>query len=54
LNSLPVVLEDNKAVIQLAKTEESKTLKHLVIFSFHYVRRLTLNRCIVIKMDQHR
>lgn len=32
------IYEDNKAAIELAKTEESKTLKHLVNLSYHHGR----------------
>lgn len=34
---IPIVHEDNKAAIELAQTEESKTLKHLVNLCYHYV-----------------
>lgn len=38
LNLEAIVFEDNKAAIELAKTEESKPLKHIVNLCYHYVR----------------
>jgi hypothetical protein len=32
----PIIFRDNKAAIELAQTEESKTLKHLVNLCYHY------------------
>ena len=34
------VYEDNKAAINIAKTEESKTFKHLTNLHYHYVKDL--------------
>lgn len=37
-SKIPTIWEDNKAAIELAKTDESSTLKHLVKLCYHYIR----------------
>ena len=41
--------EDNRAAKKVAKTEESKTFRHLVHLHHHYVRQLYKNGQIEIK-----
>ena len=38
INITPTVYEDNRAAIELAKTDETKTLKHIVNLCYHYAR----------------
>ena len=38
IDKIPLFFEDNMAAIKLAKTEESKTLRHLVNLYHHYIR----------------
>lgn len=38
IDKTPLLLEDNRAAIKLAKTEESQTLRHLVNLYYHFVR----------------
>jgi len=48
---VPTVYEDNKAAIELAQTEESTTLKHLVNLCYHYVRFEARCRLTVLKLN---
>lgn len=41
---IPVIYEDNKAAIQLAKSLEQKALKHVVQLCFHHIRFEVVNR----------
>lgn len=46
---LPVLKEDSKPARDLALTEESKTLKHIVKLCYHYVRELARDKEIKIE-----
>lgn len=39
ISIIPTVYEDNKAAIELAKIDETRTLKHIVNLCYHYVRK---------------
>ncbi len=49
INLSPVLYEDNKAAIELAKTQDSTTLKHVVHLNYHFVRDLVQRD--IIKID---
>lgn len=49
LDVLPTLYEDNNAAIKLAKSDESKALKHIVKLSYHYVRLEVANKNLNIK-----
>jgi hypothetical protein len=49
LGMIPILFEDNRAAINLAKTSESKSLKHLVNVLYHYVREKAHNGEIQIE-----
>jgi hypothetical protein len=38
LNKIPVMYEDNTAAINIAKSEDSQSLKHIVNLCYHYIR----------------
>lgn len=46
---IPVICEDSRPAINLAETEESKTLKHIVKLCYHYVRELARDKKIKIE-----
>lgn len=49
VNIIPIMYEDNKAAINIAKSEDSQTLKHIVKLCFHYIRFEISKRNIIIK-----
>lgn len=49
LNTIPTVFEDNKAAIELPKTDDSKTLKHIVNLCYHYARQQVQGKRIRIE-----
>ena len=46
---IPILYEDNKATIFLAKSLEQKALKHIAHLCFHHIRFEVVNRNIIIK-----
>ncbi|XP_044765422.1 secreted RxLR effector protein 161-like [Coccinella septempunctata] len=46
---VPTLYEDSNAAIKLAKSEESKALKHIVKLCYHYVRLEVANKNLIIK-----
>ena len=46
---VPVMYEDNKTAIALAKSLEAKSLKHVVHLAFHYIRFEVLNKNIELR-----
>lgn len=48
-NRIPILYEDNKATIHLAKSLEQKSLKHIVHLCFHHIRFEVVNRNLDIK-----
>ncbi len=39
LQIIPILYEDNKTTIELASTEETKSLKHIVNLCYHFIRK---------------
>lgn len=46
---VPTLYEDSNAAIKLAKSEESRALKHIVKLCYHYVRLEVANKNLIIK-----
>jgi len=49
VNAVPLLLEDNRAAIKLAKTEESQVLRHLVNLYYHFVRSEVKSKNVTIE-----
>ena len=46
---IPILYEDNMAAINIAKSDDSSTLKHIVKLCFHYVRLEVARKNLIIK-----
>ena len=46
---MPIMYEDNQAAINIAKSDDSQTLKHIVKLCYHYVRFEVSKRNLIIK-----
>ncbi len=48
LNKIPIMYEDNTAAINIAKSEESQSLKHIVNLCYHYIHLEVAKRDVKI------
>jgi hypothetical protein len=49
MEKIPIMYEDSTAAINIAKSDDSQSLKHVVNLCFHYVRLEVANKNLIIK-----
>ena len=49
INVIPFMYEDNRAAIEMAKTDDSQSLKHIVKLCYHYIRLEVKHKNVIIE-----
>ena len=49
LQTIPIMYEDNRAAINIAKSDDSQSLKHVVKLCYHYIKLEVAKRNLIIE-----